>query len=300
MAEIVFLGTSCGLPTPDRNHTAIYFRYKEHRFLFDCGENTQRQMAIAKLSPMKIDYVFITHFHGDHFFGLMPFLQSCEWREREKPLYIYGPKGMKRLFGLMMQILGKEKMSYDIIIKEVEEGEILQGDEFTMSAFPIIHNTEGFGYVFEEKERPHADEKKLRKVGLAPGKEYGRLKAGETVEWKGKKLKPEDYITIERGIKFVYTGDTEPCDATIKAAENADLLIHEASFAQDAADRAKEATHSTAKDAGQIAREANVKQLVLTHFSTRYKEEELDKLLQDAQKEFDNVILAKDFMRLEI
>ena len=113
-------------------------------------------------------------------------------------------------------------------------------------------------------------------------------------------MKPEDYVTRERGIKFAYSGDTEPCDATIKASEGADLLVHEASFAQDAADRARETGHSTAKDAGEVARSANVKQLALTHFSTRYKEEDLDKLLQDAKKEFDNVIIAKDFMRLEI
>ena len=299
MAEIVFLGTTCGLPTADRNHAAIHFRYKDQRFLFDCGENLQRQLTIAKLSPMKINRIFITHLHGDHFFGLMPFIQSCYWREREKPLYIYGPKGTKRLVDLMMQII-EAGDKFEIIVTEVKEGTVLDEEEFTISAFPTQHNLKGFGYVFEEKERLHADEKKLRKIGLMPGKEYGLLKSGKIVEWKGKKLKPADYVTTEKGIKFAYTGDTEPCDATIKASDGADVLVHEASFAQDAADRAKEATHSTAKEAGMVAREANVKQLIITHFSTRYKEEELDKLLQDAQKEFDNVILAKDFMKVEI
>ncbi len=299
MAEIVFLGTSCAIPTPERNHPAIYFRYKEHRFLFDCGENVQRQMAIAKLSPMKIERIFITHLHGDHFFGLLGFIQSSYWREREKPLYIYGPKGIGEAVGHIMKLIDKHK-PFDIITKEVPGGVVVDDKDFTVSAFPIVHNKPGFGYVFEEKERLHISEAKLRKIGLLPGKEYGLLKEGKEVAWKGKVLRPEDYVTHERGIKFAYTGDTMPCNATVKAAENADLLVHEASFAQDAADRAKEAMHSTARGAGKIAREANVKQLVLTHFSTRYKEKELDKLLQDAQKEFDNVILAKDFMRLEI
>ena len=299
MAEVVFLGTSCAIPTPERNHPAIYFRYKEHRFLFDCGENVQRQMAIAKISPMKIERIFITHLHGDHFFGLLGFIQSSYWREREKPLYIYGPRGIKEVVGNIMRLAERHK-PFEIIVEEVHEGVVVDEKDFIVSAFPIVHNKPGFGYVFQEKERLHADEAKLRKIGLLPGKEYGALKDGKTVEWKGKVLKPADYVTRERGIKFAYTGDTMPCDATVKAAENADLLVHEASFAQDAADRAKESMHSTARQAGQVAREANVKQLVLFHFSTRYKEGELDKLLQDAQKEFDNVILAKDFMRLEI
>ena len=299
MAEVVFLGTSCAIPTPERNHPSIYFRYGRHRFLFDCGENVQRQMAIAKLSPMKIERIFISHLHGDHFFGLVGFLQSSYWRERSEPLYIYGPKGTDEMIGNIMRLVERHK-PFEIVVTEVSEGVIVDDNEFTVSAFPIRHNKPGFGYVFEEKERLHADEKKLRRMGLLPGKEYGLLKEGKSVEWKGKVLKPEDYVTHERGIKFVYTGDTMPCDATIKAADGADLLVHEASFAHDASDRAKESMHSTARQAGRIAREANVKQLALFHFSTRYKEEELDKLLQDAQKEFDNVILAKDFMRLEI
>ena len=299
MAEIVFLGTSCGLPTPERNHPAIHFQYNDQRFLFDCGENVQRQLATAKLSPMKIGRIFITHLHGDHFFGLVGLIQSSYWRERADALYIYGPKGMKRIIDAVLQLVEKGK-AFEIIVTEVKEGVILDEEDFTVSAFPVKHNKEGFGYVFQEKERLHADEKKLRKLGLEPGPLYGQLKAGKTVEWKGKTLKPKDYVTSEPGIKFAYTGDTEYCEATIKAADGADLLVHEASFAQDAADRAREATHSTAKDAGLVAREANVKQLVLTHFSTRYKEDELDKLLQDAKKEFENVVLAKDFMKIEI
>ncbi|MCK4328124.1 MAG: ribonuclease Z [Candidatus Diapherotrites archaeon] len=300
MAEVVFLGTSCGIPMPDRNHPGIHFQYNEHRFLFDCGENTQRQLAIAKLSPMKISRVFITHFHGDHYFGLIGFIQSNYWRERTEPLYIYGPKGIKTLVEDVMRLVEQGKKTFELVVEEVKEGVVVDEPEFTVSAFPTKHSRPGFGYVFQEKERLHADEKKLRKIGLNPGPLYGDLKAGKTVEWKGKKLKPADYVTREKGIKFVYTGDTEMCDSTIKAAEGADLLVHDSTFAQDASDRARDATHSTARDAGEVARQANVRQLVLTHFSTRYKEEELDKLLQDAKKEFDNVIVAKDFMRLEI
>ncbi len=299
MAEIVFLGTSCGLPTPERNHAVIHFRYNNKRFLFDCGENTQRQLATAKLSPMKINAIFLTHLHGDHFFGLPGFIQSSYWRERSEDLHIYGPKGIKKVMEHVMGMIEQGK-GFEVVVHEIDEGQILDEDEFTVSAFKVKHHGLSFGYVFQEKERKHADEKKLRKLGLEPSPLYGDLKAGKTVEWKGKKLKPKDYVIMEPGIKFVYSGDTIACDSTIKAADGANVLIHDSSFAQDAADRAKESEHCTAKDAAVVAREANVKQLVLTHFSTRYKEEELDKLLQDAKKEFENVILAKDFLKVEL
>ena len=180
MAEIVFLGTSCGIPMPDRNHASIYFRYNEHRFLFDCGENTQRQLAIAKLSPMKINRVFITHFHGDHYFGLVGFIQSNYWRERTEPLYIYGPKGTKKLVEDVLRLVEQGKESFDIVVEEVKAGTFLDEPEYTVSAFPTKHK-DGFGYVFQEKERLHADEKKLRKLGLNPGPLYGELK-----QWSGR------------------------------------------------------------------------------------------------------------------
>lgn len=299
MAEIVFLGTTCALPTPDRNHAGIYFRYKDQRFLFDCGENMQRQLAIAKISPMKISRVFLTHLHGDHTFGLPGFIQSCYWRERKEALYIYGPKGTKELIAHVMSIIEPNK-GFEVIVREISEGVVLDEKDYTVTAFEVKHHKRSFGYVFQEKDRLHANEKKLRKLGLEPSALYSDLKAGKIVEWKGKKLNPEDYVTREKGLKFVYTGDTIACESTIKAAEGADVLVHDATFAQDAADRARKSEHATAKEAAVIAREANVKKLVLTHFSTRYKEEELNKLLEDAKKEFDNVVIAKDFMRIEI
>ncbi|MCD4739788.1 ribonuclease Z [archaeon] len=297
-AEIVFLGTSSAVPTKDRNHSAVFLRYGKDRFLFDCGEGAQRQMMLAGKSPMKIGHIFFTHNHGDHVLGLPGLLQSTDFQEKMEPMYIYGPKTIKTYLKLVRQIEGCDVRFKTPYIEA--KGIVLETENYTVEAFPLKHSTVTVGYVFEEKTRKHLDEKKLNGLGIKPGPLCKDLKAGKSVKHNGKTLKPEEFVTEEKGIKVVYATDTMPLDTTIEHAKNADVLIHDATFASDAAGLAKESQHSTAKQAAEIARDANVKLLVLTHYSARYKDSQLDKLRQDAQKVFENVLIARDFERIEL
>mgnify|MGYP006282301925 CR=1 FL=1 len=296
-AELVFLGTSSAVPTKERSHSAVYLRYKGDRFLFDCGEGAQRQMMLAGKSPMKIGHIFFSHIHGDHVLGLPGLLQSTDFQEKTEPMHMYGPKRLKEYLDLVRKIEGCD-VRFETPFHEAK-GTVLETEEYTVKAFPLEHSIPTVGYVFEEKTCVHVDEKKLKKQGIKPGPHCKELKAGKDVEYKGQKLKAKDFVHSEPGLKIVYATDTKPCESIIKNAMNADLLIHDSTFAHDALDMAKKSDHSTARQAAIAAREANVKMLALTHYSARYKNSELDKLRQDAQKEFDNVILAKDFEKLE-
>ncbi|MBN3037278.1 MAG: ribonuclease Z, partial [Candidatus Diapherotrites archaeon] len=225
-------------------------------------------------------------------------IQTSCMRQRTEPLRVFGPKGIKKAVQLALE-LSPFKQTFDVIAAEAK-GKCVRGEGFSVSAFPLRHSVPAVGFVFLEDDRVNVDEDGLRRAGLKPGPAYKRLKEGEDVEWKGKLLRARDFLVTSPGLKVAYVSDTAPVDATIEAAERADLLVHEATFAQDAAEKARETMHSTARDAGRIAREANVKQLAITHFSSRYKDADLDKLRQDAQKEFDNVIVARDFLRIEL
>lgn len=291
--EIVFLGTSAAVPTKDRNHTAIFFRYWGDRFLFDCGEGTQRQMQKAKKSIMKINHIFLSHLHGDHVLGLPGIIQTIDFMGRENPLYIYGPKGTKKFVKLIQDIPGCDA-KFETVVRE-KIGKLLETNDYFIESFPLKHSVPCLGYIFQEKPRKHIDEKKLRGMGIKPGPLYRKLKEGKRVEFKGKVLKPEDFIIEEKGFKLVYVADTRPTELTIEKSSNANILIHESTFTHDALDMAKESMHSTAREAGEVAKKAGVKQLILIHYSPRYKEDKLDKLRQDAQKNFDNVLVVRDF-----
>jgi ribonuclease Z len=299
--QLVFLGTGSTTPTPERNHSALHLMHGADRLLFDCGEGTQRQIAVAGLSVVKVKSVFITHLHGDHVLGLPGFLLTCQLRDRKERLRIYGPEGTKRLMKAIEEIVRfNAELEFPIEVTELKGGVAEHGDGWAVTAFPVEHDCPALGYAFQEEERANIDEAALRKIGLDPGPEYRELKAGKAVEWEGRKLDPKKYVHRESGLKVVYSGDCTPCETTLRAADNADLLVHEATFAQDIAENAREYKHTTARDAAKLARQANVKQLILTHFSTRYKPEELHKLLEDAKKEFENTVIAKDFMKIEL
>ncbi len=297
--EITFLGTGSAVPLPNRGHPSIHIRYSGYRFLWDCGEGTQVQLRKAKLSSLKISHVFITHWHGDHFLGLPGLIQSMNLEGRTKPLVVFGPKGIDEFMPKILE-LGYYDKTYEVEYWEAKPGILWETEEFTVSAFPVEHGTPAVGYVFQEKPRRKMLEDKLRELGIPRGPLWGELQKGNEIEWKGKIIRPEQ-VTLEiPGRKIVYTGDTRPCESTIEAAKDADLLIHDATFSHDVLERAKETWHSTAREAGRIAREAGVKQLVLTGFSKRYKDEELVKLWEEAKKEFDNVVIARDLEKIEL
>ena len=295
--EITFLGTGSAVPLPNRMHPGIHIRYGGYRFLWDCGEGTQVQIRKAKLSPLKISHIFITHWHGDHFFGLPGVIQSMNLDGREKPLVVFGPEGVDEFMPKILG-LGYYDKKYEVEYWESKPGVVWETDEFRVSAFPVDHGTPAVGYVFEEKTRRRVIESELKKLGIPRGPLWGELQRGKSVHWHGRIIKPDEVTVSIPGRKIVYTGDTRPTDETVKAAKNADILIHDSTFANELLKRAKETMHSTAKEAGEIAREAGVKQLVLTGFSKRYKDEDLVKLWEEAKKEFDNVVIAKDLDKI--
>jgi ribonuclease Z len=298
MLKIVFLGTAGTVPSVDRNTSAVFVQYSGYRFLFDCGEGAQRQMMIARLGFRNLDHIFITHMHTDHFIGIFGLIETLSLNGRKKDLNFYTPKPdiLKALF----EIFGYENLDFELKVKKVSGGDEVDFSDFKVVAFETEHIVESVGYALIERDSRKFDREKALSLGIPPGPIYARLKRGETIVWQGKLVTPEMVLgEIRKGRKIVYTGDTRPCEKTVEISRDADLLIHDAAFSEELKDRAVESGHSTAKEAAEVARKANVKKLVLTHISARYsKNPEI--LLEEARPIFENVELARDFLELRV
>ena len=272
MLEVVFLGTGGIMPTRERNVPAIALRYKGEIILFDVGEGTMRQMNTAKLSPMKVEKIFITHFHGDHYLGLAALIQTMNLWDREKPLHIYGPK---YTFEFVQHFLnsGFFRPGFDIHVHELGETRLKFGD-YEIWSFKVEHGIPALGYVFKERDkRGKFLPEKLREYGLREGPILGKLEREGKIEWNGRIIRLEDVTGPRRkGLKVVYTGDTEPAERVRLFAERADLLIHEATYLSPE-DRG-EGYHSTVEEACETARKARAKLLALFHRAFRYTYEE--------------------------
>lgn len=297
MLELTFLGTGSGPPTKTRNHSAIYLHYNQDNFLFDCGEGTQRQMIIAKgVSFMKLDRIFITHWHADHWVGLIGLLYTMNLEGRNTPLYIYGPNAER----FVSDILDLDYWGtiFRVIPKNVPhegniETKIYETNEFYISSIPTKHSIPSVAYCFKEKDKVNVDMEKAEKLfGLKQGRLVGKLKEKGEIIFKGKKIKLEEVAIPKPGVKVVYSGDTEPCENIIKISKNADVLIHDATFIESK----EELMHTDAKQAAEIAKKAEVKNLILTHFSRRYTN--LKEIEDEAKKIFPNSFVAKDFMKI--
>jgi len=266
--------------------------------LFDCGEGTQRQMARIKLSPMKVDHIFITHLHGDHFLGLPGMIQSMAFRGRKNPLYIYGPEGMIKTVE-QIKNLGYYALSFPIYTYEIKKGIVLQNDEYMVGCCPTHHSILNLAYSVQEKRSPKFLREKAIQLGLKPGPDFGKLQKGIPVELDGVLIKPEQVLGQERrGRKIVYSGDTRPCSEMVEFASHADLLIHESTYESSQETKALENGHSTTTQAAKIAKEAEVSELILTHISTRYRDS--DSLRNEASQIFSKVMMAEDFMTIEV
>ena len=268
MLEVFFLGTGGIMPTKERNVPAIALRYRGEIILFDAGEGTIRQMNTAKLSPMKVDKIFITHFHGDHYLGLGGLIQTMNLWNREKPLHIYGPK---YTFELVQHFLnsGFFRPGFDIHVHELGETRLKFGD-YEIWSFKVEHGIPALGYVFRERDRRGKFlPERLREYNLSEGPILGKLEREGKVEWKGRIIHLEDVTGPRRkGLKVVYTGDTEPTERVRLFAERADLLIHEATYLNP--DDRGGSYHSTVKEACETAKRAKVKLLALFHRAFRY------------------------------
>ncbi len=298
--EITFLGTSTSAPTKTRNHPGIHVKFLSHNFMMDCGEGTQRQMILAGISPYKVSQIFITHVHGDHLLGIGGLLQTQGFLGRKDPLTIFGPKGIKKYVDFFANWEYSFR-DFDINVKEVKEGQIYEDEDFSMAAFKAEHSQcPALGYVFEEKVEANLDKEKLRKLGLEGQPACRELKEKGKVNWRGKTVYMKDVSRpIRKGMRIVYTGDSTPCEAIVKAAKNADVLIAEATFSEELKEKAHDYGHMTAKDAARIAKKANVRRLLLTHISPRYDEN--PKILEkEAREIFKNTDIASDFMKIEV
>ncbi|MEM7819518.1 MAG: ribonuclease Z [Candidatus Aenigmatarchaeota archaeon] len=299
--EITFLGTTAGIPTKLRNHTALYLRYQsenEFCYLFDCGEGTQRQIFYSGLNFMRINEIFITHWHADHFAGLLGLLETMSLENRKEPLTIFGPEAEK--FVDIILELGYSTKNFDVIPKNVNfEGseieKLLETNEFYIASIPVRHSIPAVGYAFIEKDRIKIDKDKIKKFDLPPKSIiYKKIKETGEVIFKGKRIRLEDISIIEKGKKVVYSGDTMVCRNIIKLSKDADLLIHDSTFfKEDIFDNTYK--HTTFEDVIKIAKEANVKNIILTHISRRYQNFEE---LKEKIKDYSNVRIAKDFMKV--
>ncbi len=263
------------------------------RVLFDCGEGTQQQLLRSVGLP-DLDAVFLTHFHLDHWLGLPGMIKTFDLRARERPLTLYGPPGLERLFaGVMRPVIGRT--GYDLRLVELEPHAEVRFGSFVMSPFPVKHRVEAYGYAFVEDERPgRFDIDAARELGVPEGPAWGRLQRGETVDG----VTPEQVMGETRtGRRIVVSGDTAPCQAVEVFSHGADVLVHEATFMEDERARARETGHSTARQAGEIARDAGVRLLALTHLSTRYFPREVR---DEARSVFSNTVVPRDFDEISV
>ena len=296
MMKVTLIGTSCGVPTKERGLPCVALQREGEMILFDCGEGTQRQMMRFGMSFMKISSIFITHFHGDHFLGLFGLLQSMSFFGREEQLTVFGPRGIVEICRTAASI-GHFKPGFEIVAKELGDGDQVQFNGYRVTASRVDHIVPTLGYALEEDVRPgRFDLEKAKALGIPEGRLYKELQMGREIQLGGRTIRPEDVMGPPRpGRKFVYLGDVRPCPEAVELSTNADLLVTEATFCEDLAERAEETGHSTVKGACGIARRAGAKRLLLTHFSPRYSREDIL-----AEVDFDPVFIGEDGMSLEI
>jgi ribonuclease Z len=291
--SLFFLGTAGSVPSARRGLPAVLVRRGGDRLLFDCGEGTQRQL-LRSVGLLDLDTIFITHFHADHWLGLPGMLKSFALRERDQPLTVYGPPGLAEMMASMRIVYGR--LPYELSIVELEPAAAVACDGYRIAAVPVRHKAAvSYGYALVEDARPgHLDAKLAQELGVQPGPDFGRLQRGETVG----AVTPEQVMGPAReGRKIVISGDTAPCDALAIAAHEADVLVHEATFAEEEADRARQTLHSTARQAAELARDADVRLLALTHVSSRYPGGELR---DQARAVFAATEAPRDFDTIEV
>lgn len=299
--KLTVLGTSASTPSKERNLSAVMLNFNGLNYLFDCPEGTQRQLMKAKLSYMKIHAIFLSHFHGDHILGLPGLIATMSMHQRDYPLLVFGPKGVKETVqkSLALSLL---KVNFEIKAIEVKQGKIFEEEKFFVEAFKLKHDIPCYGFVFKEKDSlGKFQREKALKLGVPEGPLWKELHKGKKVKVGKKTFKPEDVVDSSKkkvGKKVSIVFDTLANNSYIPKIRDSDVLLHESTFLEKLKERAKETMHSTAKGAARIAVKAKVKKLVLFHFSPRHKETE--KFDIEAREFFGNVIAAKDLEEIEV
>ena len=290
--SLFFAGTAGSVPTAARGLPAILVRAGGDQLLFDCGEGTQQQLLRSVGLP-ELDAIFLTHFHLDHWLGLPGMLKTFDLRARTAPLTIYGPSGLHALFANLAPILGRT--GYPLNLEELEPHDEVRFGGYAICAFAVEHRVRAYGYALVEDSRPgRFDPATAIRLGVTPGPDFGRLQAGETIGG----VAPDQVMgEPRRGRRVVISGDTAPCQAVEVYAHDADLLIHEATFMEAERPRARQTAHSTAKQAAEVARDAGVRLLALTHLSTRYFPREVR---DEARAVFPATVVPRDFDSISV
>lgn len=304
--ELIFLGTSAGVPTRSRNVTAMLLdlQHPTHAglWLFDCGEGTQHQLLQTDYNPGKLDKIFITHLHGDHLFGLPGLLCSRSMAGNARPLTIYGPTGIRAFVDTTLRLSGSWT-DYPLEIVEIAEGVVFDDGLYRVTAQSLQHPVECYGFRIEEHDKPGAlDAAALVADGIKPGPLFQRLKQGETVTLEdGRIVNGQDYLSAPQpGKKLAIFGDTAPCAAALLLAREVDLLVHEATLEAAMEEKANSRGHSSTRQAAQLARQADVKKLIITHVSSRYDAQGCQALLAECREHFANSELAEDFAQVSV
>ena len=299
--HVVFLGTAGSIPTPERSLPAIAIRRKDELLLFDCGEGVQRQMIKAGVGFHRKTKVFVTHMHGDHVLGLPGLFQTMSLLERERKLEVYGPEGIGAFVEAMKQTV-QFTLTFPIEVFEVKEaGIVCEEREYEVHSAWVDHVVPSLAYALIEKPRPgEFHPEKAKSLGVPEGPLWSKLQHGSQVKLPNGRVVKSEEVTgpLRMGRKIVYTGDTKPTKNLAKFVENADLLIHDATFDDELLERAQEDGHSTPSQAAETAKKAKAKWLILTHISARYKDTSL--LLEQAKKIFPRVDVAEDFMKIDV
>jgi ribonuclease Z len=294
--SVAFLGTGGPVPTALRGTASLLVTRGGEKLMFDCGEGTQRQMR-RSLGLVQVDELYLTHFHLDHCLGLPGLLKTYDLNDREEPLMLFGPVGLHGLMKDLSPLIGR--LGFHLEAEELEPGDIVPHVDYEIETFQVEHRTRALGYALLEDDRPgRFDPDEAIRLGVEPGPAFKQLQDGEEVDGKDGKVRPDQVMGGDRlGRAIAITGDTRPCQATVEAAREVDLLIHDASFMVEDRERARETGHSTGVEAAEVAAEAEAKLLALVHISSRYH---VGKALEEARETFPNTVAPRDFDTVEI
>lgn len=299
MIRVTFLGTAAARPTVGRNVSALCLQREGDIMLFDCGEGTQRQMMRYQ-TGFGVGSIFFSHLHADHFLGVIGLLRTMALQERSEPLELYVPSGGRVTLEAAVH-LGVERVAFPLRIVELAPGDLVARDGYDIVPFAVSHGVAALGYALVEHERlGRFDPERAKSLGVPEGPLFGRLHRGEAVVVDGRTVEPDEVVGPPRpGRRVCYTGDTAPSDSVVEVARGCDLLIHEATFGEEEAERARATRHATAAEAARVARSAGARRLVLTHISARYADNPAV-LEQEAGRIFAGAKVAYDGMTLEI
>jgi len=296
MIKVTLLGTSGSTPTKSRGMPSVAITYNGKVYLFDCGEGTQMKMLEYGVNISKVETVFLSHIHGDHVIGIAGLVRTLALNNRQKPLVIHVPKGQESGIKSLI-VFDKAIIKYPIIVKGVGSGSVYKGDGFEVDAFKLNHQITTLGYVFNESDKFRFIKDKCKALGIK-GEMFAQLGKKGKIKIGKRTIKIKDVTTLQKGKKVLYVTDTRPMTGTVRAARNAEILIHEAAYTEKEKMLAKQRKHSTAYEAAHVAKLAKVKLLIITHLSARHRDP--DALYDEARKVFRNTVIGNDGYTTEI